>query len=126
MSNTTEKMSYKVKDISLADWGRKEIKLAEAEMPGLMSLREEYGASKPIDAMIAFYNYPPNNNVINAGNSGTHTIDHYQSSDNKIVIRISTTSGYYMGFTLSQRTTAQNIRSVSITSSAQNSTANHF
>ena len=37
---------YKVKDLSLADWGRKEIKLAEAEMPGLMSLREEYGASK--------------------------------------------------------------------------------
>ena len=48
MSNTTEKMSYKVKDISLADWGRKEIKLAEAEMPGLMSLREEFGASKPL------------------------------------------------------------------------------
>ena len=41
-------MSYKVKDISLADWGRKEIKLAEAEMPGLMALREEYGASKPL------------------------------------------------------------------------------
>ena len=48
MSNTTEKLSYKVKDISLADWGRKEIKLAEAEMPGLMSLREEYGATKPL------------------------------------------------------------------------------
>ncbi|WP_109832013.1 adenosylhomocysteinase [Reichenbachiella versicolor] len=41
-------LKYKVKDISLADWGRKEIKLAEAEMPGLMSLREEYGASKPL------------------------------------------------------------------------------
>ena len=39
---------YKVKDISLAEWGRKEIKLAEAEMTGLMSLREEYGASKPL------------------------------------------------------------------------------
>ena len=38
----------KVKDISLASWGRKEIKLAEAEMPGLMSLRDEYGASKPL------------------------------------------------------------------------------
>jgi adenosylhomocysteinase len=38
----------KVKDISLASWGRKEIKLAEAEMPGLMSLREEFGASKPL------------------------------------------------------------------------------
>ncbi len=36
------KLPYKVKDISLADWGRKEIELAEAEMPGLMSLREEY------------------------------------------------------------------------------------
>ena len=40
--------NYKVKDISQADWGRKEIHLAEAEMPGLMSLREEYGASKPL------------------------------------------------------------------------------
>ncbi len=40
--------NYKVKDISLADWGRKEIHLAEAEMPGLMSLREEYGESKPL------------------------------------------------------------------------------
>ncbi|HKI44719.1 MAG TPA: adenosylhomocysteinase [Balneolales bacterium] len=44
----TEKLPYKVKDIKLADWGRKEITLAEAEMPGLMSLREEYGASKPL------------------------------------------------------------------------------
>jgi adenosylhomocysteinase len=40
---------YKVKDISLADWGRKEITLAEAEMPGLMALREEYGESKPLE-----------------------------------------------------------------------------
>jgi len=46
--NQTEKLTYKVKDISLADWGRKEIKLAEAEMPGLMALREEYGAIKPL------------------------------------------------------------------------------
>jgi len=46
--------NYKVKDISLAEWGRKEITLAEAEMPGLMSLREEYGDSKPLkDARIA-------------------------------------------------------------------------
>ncbi len=40
--------NFKVKDISLAEWGRKEITLAEAEMPGLMALREEYGASKPL------------------------------------------------------------------------------
>ncbi|MCX6188999.1 MAG: adenosylhomocysteinase [Bacteroidetes bacterium] len=39
---------YKVKDISLAEWGRKEITLAEAEMPGLMSLRKEYGSSNPL------------------------------------------------------------------------------
>ena len=38
---------YKVKDIKLAKWGRKEIKLAEAEMPGLMSLRKEFGKKKP-------------------------------------------------------------------------------
>jgi len=48
MSTTQQNVAYKVKDIALADWGRKEIKLAEAEMPGLMSLREEYGASKPL------------------------------------------------------------------------------
>ena len=48
MTNTTEKLAYKVKDITLADWGRKEITLAEAEMPGLMSLREEFSASKPL------------------------------------------------------------------------------
>lgn len=41
-------LDYKVKDISLADWGRKEIELAEAEMPGLMALREEYGPKKPL------------------------------------------------------------------------------
>ena len=41
-------MNYKVKDISLAEWGRKEINLAEAEMPGLMSIREEFGDSKPL------------------------------------------------------------------------------
>ena len=39
---------YKVKDLSLADWGRKEIELAEAEMPGLMALREEYGQAQPL------------------------------------------------------------------------------
>ncbi|UTW64602.1 adenosylhomocysteinase [bacterium SCSIO 12741] len=47
-TNADTKPKYKVKDISLAEWGRKEIKLAEAEMPGLMSLREEYGGSKPL------------------------------------------------------------------------------
>ena len=41
-------VSYKVKDISLSDWGRKEIKLAEAEMPGLMSLREEFKGQNPL------------------------------------------------------------------------------
>ncbi|HCY45248.1 MAG TPA: adenosylhomocysteinase, partial [Flavobacteriales bacterium] len=50
MSSQTQKemLPYKVKDISLADFGRKEIELAEAEMPGLMSLREEFGDSKPL------------------------------------------------------------------------------
>ncbi|WP_409965490.1 Adenosylhomocysteinase [Mycovorax composti] len=53
MSTTTKSqidfdLKYKVKDISLADWGRKEIRLAEAEMPGLMALREEYGPSQPL------------------------------------------------------------------------------
>lgn len=49
MSTTSEtKVKYKVKDMSLAEWGRKEIKLAEAEMPGLMALRAKYGKEKPL------------------------------------------------------------------------------
>ncbi len=48
MSKTSTYIPYKVKDISLAEWGRKEIKMAEAEMPGLMALREEYGQTKPL------------------------------------------------------------------------------
>ncbi|SDX77775.1 adenosylhomocysteinase [Lutibacter oricola] len=47
-SETSTYVKYKVKDINLADWGRKEIELAEAEMPGLMSLREEYKGKKPL------------------------------------------------------------------------------
>lgn len=48
MPQVEEKLAYKVKDISLAEWGRKEITLAEAEMPGLMALREEYKAEQPL------------------------------------------------------------------------------
>lgn len=48
METTTQYVPYKVKDISLAEWGRKEIMLAEAEMPGLMAIREEYGPSQPL------------------------------------------------------------------------------
>lgn len=48
MTTQTTTLKYKVKDLSLAEWGRKEIKLAEAEMPGLMSLRKEYGSQKPL------------------------------------------------------------------------------
>ena len=42
---------YKVADIALADWGRKEIAIAETEMPGLMALREEYKGQKPLDGV---------------------------------------------------------------------------
>ncbi|MGI9535893.1 MAG: adenosylhomocysteinase [Desulfocapsaceae bacterium] len=45
---TTEKNDYKVADVSLADWGRKEVAIAETEMPGLMSLREQYKQSQPL------------------------------------------------------------------------------
>lgn len=48
MQAVQNKPKYKVKDINLASWGRKEITLAEAEMPGLMALRQQYGASKPL------------------------------------------------------------------------------
>lgn len=47
-TNIDFNLKYKVKDMSLAEWGRKEIKLAEAEMPGLMALRQEYAASQPL------------------------------------------------------------------------------
>ena len=48
MISTDIKLNYKVKDLSLAEWGRKEIQLAEAEMPGLMAIREEYKNQKPL------------------------------------------------------------------------------
>ncbi|MDA0331530.1 MAG: adenosylhomocysteinase, partial [Bacteroidetes bacterium] len=50
MKNKTDSkyVAYKVKDISLADWGRKEIELAEAEMPGLMALRDRFKSDKPL------------------------------------------------------------------------------
>src|ERR1022692_1080788 len=48
MATATTTQDFKVKDISLADWGRKEISMAEDEMPGLMAIREEFGASKPL------------------------------------------------------------------------------
>ena len=47
-TKSTQPLTYKVKDISLAEWGRKEILLAEKEMPGLMALRQEYGPSQPL------------------------------------------------------------------------------
>jgi len=47
-TKTISYVPFKVKDISLADWGRKEIELAEAEMPGLMALRKEYGSEQPL------------------------------------------------------------------------------
>ena len=55
-------VAYKVKDISLAAWGRKEIELAEAEMPGLMALRAEYKDEQPLKntlkiLTIIFLNY---------------------------------------------------------------------
>ena len=46
--STLKQTDYKVADLSLAEWGRKEMELAEIEMPGLMALREEFGSSKPL------------------------------------------------------------------------------
>ena len=52
MSTTIKnELDYKVKDISQADFGRKEIELAECEMPGLIALREQYGDSKPLKGL---------------------------------------------------------------------------
>jgi adenosylhomocysteinase len=49
LMNTTTSADFKVKDISLADWGRREIEIAEKEMPGLMATRDKYGPRKPLD-----------------------------------------------------------------------------
>ncbi|HVC98500.1 MAG TPA: adenosylhomocysteinase, partial [Pirellulales bacterium] len=48
MSQVETRLPFKVADLSLADWGRKEIMLAENEMPGLMALRRKYGPSQPL------------------------------------------------------------------------------
>ena len=48
LPNIDFSLPYKVPDMSLAEWGRKEIRLAEAEMPGLMAIRAEYGANQPL------------------------------------------------------------------------------
>src|SRR6266704_2652851 len=50
-TNGKGRNDFLVKDISLADWGRKEISVAEQEMPGLMTVREKYGASKPLNGV---------------------------------------------------------------------------
>src|SRR4029078_1761185 len=49
--HSSRKLEYKVRDLSLADWGRKEIQLAEQEMPGLMACREEYAAQTPLKGL---------------------------------------------------------------------------
>src|SRR5437660_6784965 len=55
MSSTTtqteKKQDYKIRDINLADWGRKEIAIAEKEMPGLMAIREKYAPGKPLEGV---------------------------------------------------------------------------
>src|SRR5262245_47810814 len=51
IGNGKSRNDYSVKDISLADWGRKEISVAEQEMPGLMSIREKYGSQKPLSGV---------------------------------------------------------------------------
>src|ERR1700756_3450861 len=48
ITESKTKQDYKVADIKLADWGRKEISIAEKEMPGLMAIREKYASSKPL------------------------------------------------------------------------------
>ena len=53
--SSAERLPFKVADLSLADWGRKEIMLAENEMPGLMAIRRKYAASQPLAARLWIY-----------------------------------------------------------------------
>lgn len=62
----------------------------------------EYGASKPVDAMIVGYPYGPSNDVINKGTSGTHTCGAYKSSDGYVVLTFYSTNCYYLGLLLNQ------------------------
>ena len=99
---------------------------ANTQMYSWHFLGYAYGMAAPVDAKIGFYNYPPSGAPINIGSSGTHSIVLYQSSDGYIVVRIQFTSSYYTGLTMSARNTAQGVAWPSITSTAQNGTANHF
>jgi hypothetical protein len=54
IEQNASKLPYKVANIDLAEWGRKEIVMAENEMPGLMALREKYGESKPLTGLCGF------------------------------------------------------------------------
>jgi hypothetical protein len=99
---------------------------ANTQMYSFHFLGHEYGQSKPIDAMLCFYNYPPQSTPISIGTSGTHSISIYQSSDGYIVFRLALGSGYYTGFTISSRNTAQGLAYPSIIATAQNTSATHF
>jgi hypothetical protein len=86
----------------------------------------EYGASKPINAQVVWYSYQPVAGVVSVGSSGSHTIELYRSTDGYVVIRVNLPSGYYTGFTMSQYTTNQGLRPLSILGSAGSSSSNYY
>ena len=86
----------------------------------------EYGAAKPIDVALVWYNYSPSNAAINIGSSGTHTATVYSSDDGYTVMRITFSSGYYSAFSVSQYPTAQGCALFNVSAAAANSTASHY
>lgn len=89
---------------------------------------QEYQASRAIDSTLSWYSYSPSNAAINIGSYGTHSATVYSSSDGYLVMRLDYNStAYYSAFTVSLRTTAQNINaSFEITASTQGTTANQY
>jgi hypothetical protein len=84
-----------------------------------------YSEALAVETNLVFYNYPPSSAPISIGSTGTHSATVYESSDNKIVMRI-TVNTYYISFTASQYVTAQELVDFNITAVAANSSATHY
>jgi len=96
------------------------------KMYSIEILGHEYGAAKPINAQLVWYSYASINSVTNVGNTGSHTMGLYQSSDGFLCIQVTFTSGYYTSYTFNQYTTAQGLHAFKIEDTAFNNTNNHF
>ena len=98
------------------------------QMYSLQFEGHSYNTGKAIDTRLVFYNYSPSSNVIEIGSTGNHTATVYESSDNKVVLRLDLTAGgaYYSAFTLSSFNTQQGCVDFSVTSIIHSNNTNDF